>query len=118
MEVTTTAPEHYVVWFDNRMAVALDTEVTEELKLEGLARDVVRQVQQLRKDTGLNMEDRIELVCQTSDEELMHAIATWREYICAETLCVQMTDKTAEATLKTVEVGGKELHLWLKRHEG
>jgi len=117
VEVTATGPEHFVVAGDSRITVALDTEVTEDLRLEGLARDVVRHVQQLRKDLDLNMEDRIELSLKTDDEELTHAITTWHDYITAETLCVKLSDTLEAPSQKTVRVGKGDLELWLKRRE-
>lgn len=50
--------------------VALDTELTEELKSEGLARDLERQVQDLRKKSGLQVNDLVDLYYNTSDEEI------------------------------------------------
>ena len=56
---------------------------------EGLARDVVRRVQQLRKDSGLDITDRIHLVVDAADP-LAAAVDTWREYVAGETLAVQL----------------------------
>ena len=69
--------------------VSLDTEVTPELRLEGLARDIVRQVQQLRKDLGLNIEDRIRLRWR-ADGDLAHAIKAHADYIKREVLAVDL----------------------------
>ena len=117
IEVATVGPERFVISRENDLTVALDTELTEELRLEGLARDVVRHVQQLRKEVELNMEDRIRLVCRTQSDDLSRAIATWREYICAETLCVELIDSPEPEALKTVKIGGEPLELWLERQE-
>ena len=54
----------------NKALVSLDTNVTDELKREGLARDFVRMVQTLRKDKDFNISDRIELCWNTNDTEL------------------------------------------------
>ena len=115
VEVRSTAPEHWVVSAEGEPVVALDTEVTEELKLEGLARDIVRQVQQLRKDLDLNMEDRIELAVVPDNDELRNALVRWKDYICAETLCVDFRTDRAPEVLKEVEVGEGRLRLWLNR---
>jgi isoleucyl-tRNA synthetase len=69
--------------------LTLDTEVTEELKLEGLARDIVRTVQELRKRCGFAVEDRIRLYYQ-GDGLLARALERGRDYIAAETLAVQV----------------------------
>jgi isoleucyl-tRNA synthetase len=65
--------------------VVLDTEVTPELAAEGLARDLVRQVQQARRDAGLDVSDRISLTIGGSDE-VVAAATTHRDLIAGETL--------------------------------
>ncbi|KAA5831149.1 isoleucine--tRNA ligase [Saccharopolyspora hirsuta] len=65
--------------------VVLDTEVTPELAAEGVARDVVRVVQQARKDAGFEVSDRI-TVTVSAPEEVLSAVAAHREFIAAETL--------------------------------
>jgi isoleucyl-tRNA synthetase len=69
--------------------VRLDTEITEVLKLEGLAREVVRLIQDRRKKIGLNVEDRIH-VCFEADGLLLKAIETHADYIKNETLSVEI----------------------------
>ncbi len=65
--------------------VVLDTEVTPELAAEGLARDLVRQVQQARRDAGLDVSDRIALTV-TGSAEVLAAAETHRDLVMAETL--------------------------------
>ena len=62
--------------------VLLDTRITDELKREGQAREVIRHVQSLRKDTGLEMDDRIVLHLSTPEQGLKAAIEAHRDYIC------------------------------------
>ncbi|MGH9198604.1 MAG: DUF5915 domain-containing protein, partial [Acidimicrobiia bacterium] len=76
--------------------VALDGRVTPELEREGWARDVVRHIQQLRKQTGLEVSDRIELTSQTEHPELAQAIAEWSDYIQKETLAVSLNAGSVE----------------------
>jgi len=68
--------------------VVLDTEVTPELAQEGLARDVVRAVQQARRDAGLDVSDRISLTV-TGGEAVWQAVVAHQELIMAETLAQQ-----------------------------
>ena len=75
---------------DNRAVVTLDTNVTDELKREGMARDFVRLVQQLRKDKDFNISDRIELCWQTSNPELAKALAENNAYIAEQVLAVKV----------------------------
>jgi isoleucyl-tRNA synthetase len=89
--VQERAPEGWAGAADRGTQVAIDSRITEELKLEGLAREVVRHVQELRKTAGLQMEDRIILSLQTESPVLRKAIEVHREYIRRETLAVQLT---------------------------
>lgn len=75
---------------DNRAVVTLDTNVTDELKREGMARDFVRLVQQLRKDKDFNISDRIELCWQTSNPELAKALDENKNYIAEQVLAVKV----------------------------
>ncbi|MGN6324703.1 isoleucine--tRNA ligase [Pseudolysinimonas sp.] len=77
--------------------VVLDTATTPELEAEGLARDVVRAVQQARKDAGLDVGDRIRLTL-TGDEVVVAAVEAHRELIAGETLAaaVEVTIGPAE----------------------
>jgi isoleucyl-tRNA synthetase len=70
----------------NAEAVNIDTELTDELVLEGLARDIIRQVQEARKKAGLDVDDRISLGLDSSDEQLNSAIHTHSALIRQETL--------------------------------
>jgi isoleucyl-tRNA synthetase len=71
------------------VTVAVDVVLTPELVAEGLARDVIRRVQNLRKEAGLNLDDRIVTTYQ-AEGELAEAIETWRELITSETLSVEL----------------------------
>ena len=79
---------------DGTLTVALDSEITEELKLEGYVRDLVRGIQNLRKETGLAVTDRINLVLSGCDE-LNKAFTNFAEYISNETLAdnIEWADK-------------------------
>ena len=67
----------------------LDTEISEELEAEGMARDAIRLVQQARRDAGLDVSDRIELRI-TTNQSGHSALERHSELICAETLTVAM----------------------------
>ncbi|WP_322489515.1 isoleucine--tRNA ligase [Chloroflexus sp.] len=91
--VESSAPAGYAVAEADGMLVALNTTVTEELRLEGAARDLVRYIQDARKSAGLAISDRIRLFLSSADEaELLAAtLAQHGEYIQNETLAVELT---------------------------
>jgi isoleucyl-tRNA synthetase len=86
------APDGWGGLADGRTQVALDARVTDELAREGTAREIVRHIQELRKKSGLEIEDRIHLCLQSDSPAVREAIAVHQEYICGETLAVQLTD--------------------------
>lgn len=98
IEVRATAREGYAVANEGATLAALVTELNEDLILEGLAREVVRRVQDLRKSAGLEISDRIKVV-YSATPQLAKAIQTFRDYITAETLTVQMDAGTPAAPL-------------------
>ncbi len=67
------------------MLVALDTRIDEALAQEGLAREIVREIQDARKRAALHISDRI-IVKITADEAYAAAIERWRDYIAQQTL--------------------------------
>jgi isoleucyl-tRNA synthetase len=85
VEVRAIAKEGFAVAEDGPYAAALVTELTPELVHEGLAREFVRRVQDLRKQAGLDVADRIKLYVSATPG-LNQAIATHQDYITSETL--------------------------------
>jgi len=77
---------------DGGTIVLIDKRVTTELKNEGLARDIIRNVQKLRKDTGLDIADRIRLNLETDSQTLRSAIDQFRDYVAGETLATEITN--------------------------
>lgn len=75
--------------------VKLNTEITEELRLEGLAREVVRAIQDRRKKLGLNVEDRIDTLYE-ADGMLVRAMQRHADYIKTETLSVSLDQGRAD----------------------
>ena len=69
---------------------ALDLIITPKLKSEGISREVIRHIQSARKEAGLNIDDRIQLVLATDDDELKKAINEHRDVIANETLATEL----------------------------
>jgi isoleucyl-tRNA synthetase len=99
--------------------VGVATEVTAELAAEGLARDVVRRVQQLRKDAGLDISDRIRLVVDAPDP-IRAAVDAWREHVAGETLATELTLGPVGDGLAsdTADIDGQAVTIGLQKVEG
>lgn len=94
--------------------VAIDEDISPELKREGLMREVIRFVQNARKEAGLNVDDRIDLSLSTENSELSKAIQEHVETIQAETLARELTIVKGGFET-TVQVEGEELKITLQR---
>ncbi len=95
-------------------SVALDLEVTPALRREGLARDLVRAVQDLRKEAGLKVSDRIELAVR-AEGEVAEAVEAHRDYLLGETLAVELyRSPRGDGFDARVDLEGQEVRLWLR----
>jgi len=108
--IETASPEGFAVAEDSGFVVALNTEISEDLRCEGLARDLVRNVQDARKDAGLQISDRIHLYLEMPTS-LADAVRQHLEYLQAETLTdiVAFTAAPAGAFVVTAELGSEPL---------
>lgn len=94
---------------------AMDLEVTPELKLEGIAREVIRYIQTARKDAGLNIDDRIDLSLVTSSEEIKQAISIHETIITDETLATKLSDTGEKLYSTTAKIDGQDLLISLQK---
>jgi len=110
--------EGLAVASEHGVTVAMDVEITDELAAEGLARDVVRRIQSLRKEADFDLDDRIVTVYQ-AEEGLAEAIEGWSDYIAAETLSAEIKEGSPSSdemdVLAEDEVEGYRLVLGLRR---
>ena len=101
------AKEGYNVLANDNKIIILNTELSSELVNEGLARETVSKVQQLRKNNGYNIEDRIKIYYSSSDE-YTDAIEDFREFIMSETLAIDIVreeDISDKVDINDYEVG-------------
>jgi isoleucyl-tRNA synthetase len=105
--------EGYRVERSGTHAVALNLELTDELRREGLAREAVRAIQEARKSAGLNVEDRISLTLG-GDGELLEAIRAHEPYVSGETLATSLAydgDRAGDSA----RIEGLELRIGVER---
>ena len=83
---------------DGSLTVALDITITEDLKQEGIARDVVNRVQNLRKEMGLDVQDKINIQIEKNNNLVNKALESNQEYICKETqaLSLEIKEKVSD----------------------
>lgn len=89
VEISAQDIPGWTVAVDGELVVAVDLAIDEELRNEGIAREMVNRIQNLRKETGLEVTDRISLRIQRH-EGISEAIENNKNYICSETLANQL----------------------------
>lgn len=112
VEVRIEAKEGFAVAMENNVFVILDTELDQDLVEEGLVREVISKVQQLRKQNDFDMMDRIDILLQ-ADDEVHRAVTKHQEYIMKETLAD--TIRTEDGGLKEYSVNGHKTGIGVKR---
>ena len=114
VEVKAQAKEGFAVAEEGPYVAALVTELTPKLVQEGLAREFVRRVQDLRKNADLDVADRIELFVEAS-AGLRSAIEAHKEYITAETLTstLQFGSPPSQASLAEDSFDGESVKVGL-----
>lgn len=117
LHVEEISPEGISVVRLNEGWVAFDTVLTEDLILEGMARDFLRRMQVLRKEIGLEMEDRIEVTYSTGSDKVKGMISKHEGYICNELLCLNMKEDSS-VTENVIKLGDGEIKVVIKKIEG
>jgi isoleucyl-tRNA synthetase len=112
--VQREAKEDVIVEANGPFTVALDTDLDEELRAEGLAREVASLVQRMRKDKGLEITDRIELNLVAEDEVFRAAIEQHLPYITSEVLATSHSLSADGQVEQEVDVDGYTLGITLE----
>lgn len=119
IEVRAQARSGLVVASEGAYLAALKTELTPELEREGLAREFVRRVQDLRKQADFDIADRITLFV-IATPRLAQAIELYREYIMGETLSAELRLETppVQAVIASAQFDGEEMTAGVQRVKG
>ncbi|MEG1664230.1 MAG: isoleucine--tRNA ligase, partial [Mucinivorans sp.] len=88
-EITSEDMPGWLVATEGKLTIALDINLTDELRAEGIAREIVNRVQNLRKDSGFEVIDKI-LITLESHPATDGVLAQWGEYICSQTLSLRI----------------------------
>lgn len=116
--IETSSPDGYAVAEGDGMLVALNTTITEELWREGAAREIVRNIQDARKNAGLDISDRITLHLDDQGAGKLQVILdSWSDYIQSETLAERLVTGTiaSDIATETVMLDGVEIRIGIQQ---
>lgn len=107
-----------VVKSADELSVVLDTNITQELKNEGLARDIIRNIQQARKDAGLEVENYIKLSLNSDSTVLNGAIEQCKKIIQNEVLATTLVTSSEQfGYQKEINIEGEDLSISLRKDD-
>lgn len=112
VDVRIESKEGFNVGMENNKFIILNTELTRELILEGLAREIVSKVQNIRKTNGFEIADRINLYYD-GDNEIVEALEMFKDYIKEETLSVEVT---REVKGEVVDINGHDVNIYIEKN--
>ncbi len=112
VDIRISSKEGFNVGMENNNFIILDTTLTDELILEGIAREMVSKVQQLRKNKDFNVADRITLY-YNGDEDIDKCVASFSEYIKNETLSLDIVKK--DGLTEQCDLNGHDCYIDVER---
>ena len=117
LDIIRTGLEGWQVETERGLSVAVDTELSHELKLEGIAREFVNRVQNMRKEADFDVVDRI-IIGFEGSEELKEAVVSMNEYIKQETLAekIELQELDVSDFVKRWEIGTSESTISIRRN--
>jgi len=110
LEVATDQIPGFEIAAKGSLTVALDITITDALKKEGDAREFINRIQNIRKDSGFNLTDRI-MITISENAELQPAIIEYKDYICAEILADSLAFLPVVSDGIEIEVNDVQLHV-------
>lgn len=116
VEIFTKDIPGYKVATEGKLSVALDITITENLKDEGIAREIISKLQNLRKDSNFEVTDRIH-VEMLEHNYIKNSVNNYKTYICTEILADTLTLIPAKSSGNTVDIDGNMIYVSLKKVE-
>lgn len=117
LQIRLQAKEGFAAMQGKHSVVILSTELTEELVTEGNAREIIHAIQTRRKELNCEYTQRIQVCLQSDAESLQKALNDFRETICDETLCTNLTSEYSDTFAATEKVelklSGHAVQLWV-----
>jgi isoleucyl-tRNA synthetase len=115
LDIRVQGREGFSLAQDGPYGVALDLKLDADLIAEGIAREVVREIQELRKNSGLAVEDRIMLWLDTSDDTVREGLEEHRDLIAAEVLATQFHLGRGEGEPHEIQLDQGTVRAWLRK---
>jgi len=118
VEISSEDIPGWLVASEGKLTVALDITITEELKQEGIARELVNRIQNLRKDQNLDVQDKIHITMQPGAAEVNAAVENFRQYICEETQArsLDLIENLVDGTL--LDIDDYAVHIHIRQEAG
>ncbi len=117
VDIISTEIEGWVVETEEGVTVAIDSELTEDLIAEGLSRELVNRIQNMRKDAGLDVMDRIN-VTYSSDDKLSEYLKDFDEYIMSEVLADSLdSGESTDGFMQEWKVGDYNCKITIKKSD-
>ncbi len=114
VDVRIDSKEGFNAGMENNNFVILNTKLTEELILEGNAREIISKIQQLRKSNKFDIADRIKITYQ-GDEEIAKTLAVHQEYIKSETLALEITAADNFSNSETLDINDHKMTVYIQK---
>lgn len=112
VDVRIESKEGFNVGMENNKFIILNTELTRDLIIEGLAREIVSKIQNIRKTNGYEIADRINLYYD-GDDDILEAFSTFEDYIKDETLAIEYVH---ESKGEVVDINGHDVNLFIEKN--
>lgn len=112
VDVRIESKEGFNVGMENNKFIILNTELTRDLIIEGLAREIVSKIQNIRKTNGYEIADRINLYYD-GDDDILEAFSTFEDYIKDETLAIEYVH---EAKGEVVDINGHDVNIFIEKN--
>ena len=106
-EITSEDMPGWLVASEGKLTVALDITISEALKREGIARELVNRIQNLRKESGFDVTDKIVAIVE-KNPEIVASLEDYLQYVCSQTLCNNIELQDAPQGAAEVEWGNNE----------
>ncbi len=116
IEIYSDTIEGWLVGTENNITVALDTHITDELRIEGIAREFINRIQKLRKDSNFDVTDRIKIYAKVP-KEFIEPLLKSKDYITKETLAEKFEFVENLENPNEIEIDEKKLLICLKKYK-